>query len=506
LSGYVTALRAVRVHDGAVLLVDAGDMWQGTLASNLSEGKSVVEAYNALGYAAAAVGNHEFDFGPPGPKAIPESDSDDPRGALRQRASEANFPLLAANLIDEKTGRIVQWDNVRPSTMVTVGSVDIGIVGVVTTHALQTTIAANTVGLRVASLAESIIREARALRGQGAELVIVLAHAGGRCETFDDPHDLTACDLSGEILQVAGDIPPGLVDHIVGGHVHDGIAHVVNGIAITASYSKTVAFSRVDFTLDANSGAVIERRVFPPQPNRPTDSYEGAPTEPVAELVAIADAARKAAAQQQQEKLGVYLDTPMTLRSGPESELGNLMTDAVREFTNADIAIHNVRGGIRAELPAGELTYGSVFRMFPFDNRIAVIELSGAELRGIIARQVHNAGRRAGFSGMRAFVGCDDNGMDITLLLPDGRELGDDDIVSVAANDFLLLGGDDVLTPAIPPQGFDVPTDTPLVRDALLQWFRARGGHLHAGEFLDDERPRWNLPAELPDSCAYGAM
>ena len=132
LSGYVSALRAAREDDGAVLLVDAGDMWQGTLASNLSEGKPVVEAYNALGYAAAAVGNNEFDFGPLGPKPIPESDSDDPQGALRQRASEANFPLLAANLIDETTGKTVAWDNVRPSTMVTVGGVDIGIIGVVT--------------------------------------------------------------------------------------------------------------------------------------------------------------------------------------------------------------------------------------------------------------------------------------------------------------------------------------------------------------------------------------
>jgi len=63
-SGYVAALRAAREEDGgAMLLIDAGDMWQGTLESNLTEGAAVVEAFNALGYAAAAVGNHEFDFG-----------------------------------------------------------------------------------------------------------------------------------------------------------------------------------------------------------------------------------------------------------------------------------------------------------------------------------------------------------------------------------------------------------------------------------------------------------
>ena len=506
LSGYVSALRAARADDGAVLLVDAGDMWQGTLASNLSEGKPVLDVYNALGYAAAAVGNHDFDFGPPGPKPIPDSDDDDPQGALRQRAREANFPLLAANLIDEKTDRIVEWENVYPSTMVSVQGMDIGIVGVSTEYTLQTTIAANTVGLRIAPLGETITREARALREQGAELVLVLAHAGGRCTSFDDPRDLSSCNPNSEIIRLANALPAGLVDHIVGGHVHQGVAHVVNGTGITVSYSNTRAFSRVDFTLDADTGEVVGRRIFPPQQNLPAESYEGAAVEPMPEVLAIAERAGELAARRQAEPLGVYLDTPMTLRPGPESELGNLMTDAVREFTEADIAIHNVRGGIRAELPAGALTFGSVYRMFPFDNRIAVIELSGAELRSIIARQVHNVGRRAGFSGMRVFVECAESGMGINLVRPGGAVIADDDIVSVAVNDFLLLGGDSVLTPVIPADGFSIPYDTALVRDALVDWFRSQDSSLHAGEFLDPRQPRWNLPAELPDSCTYSPV
>ena len=104
-SGYVTALRAAREDDGgAVLLIDAGDMWQGTLESNVTEGAVIVEAFNELSYAAAAIGNHEFDFGPVGELPVPRSESDDPRGALRQRATEAQFPILAANIIDASTG------------------------------------------------------------------------------------------------------------------------------------------------------------------------------------------------------------------------------------------------------------------------------------------------------------------------------------------------------------------------------------------------------------------
>ncbi|MEO5740362.1 MAG: bifunctional metallophosphatase/5'-nucleotidase, partial [Vicinamibacterales bacterium] len=131
--GYVRNLRAARARDGGgVLLIDAGDMFQGTLESNLTEGAPVIAAYNVLGYAAAAIGNHEFDYGPVGAAAIPAGLGEDPRGALKARAADARFPFLAANIIDQSTGRPVDWPNVRPSTLVETAGVRIGIVGVVT--------------------------------------------------------------------------------------------------------------------------------------------------------------------------------------------------------------------------------------------------------------------------------------------------------------------------------------------------------------------------------------
>jgi len=147
LGGYLRNLRAARARDGgAVLLIDAGDMFQGTLESNLNEGAAVVAAYNALGYAAAAVGNHEFDFGPVGPVATPRTEADDPRGALKARASEARFPFLAANLLETATGRPVGWPNVRPTAIVQTAGVTVGIIGVMTREALTATTAANVRG------------------------------------------------------------------------------------------------------------------------------------------------------------------------------------------------------------------------------------------------------------------------------------------------------------------------------------------------------------------------
>ena len=122
LGGYLGNLRRVRAADGgAVLLLDAGDTFQGGIESNLSEGALVVDAYNALGYDALAIGNHEFEYGARDDSGSGTGESD-MRGALKAAAVRARFPLLAANVIDESTGRPVTWPNVRPSTVVdTVG-------------------------------------------------------------------------------------------------------------------------------------------------------------------------------------------------------------------------------------------------------------------------------------------------------------------------------------------------------------------------------------------------
>jgi 5'-nucleotidase len=523
ISAYVDALRDARVEDGgAVLVIDAGDMWQGTLDSNLVEGAAVVEAYNAIGFTAAAIGNHEFDFGPVGSKAIPQDAGDDPQGALKQRVSEANFPVLAANLIDEKTGRPVEWDNVRPSTLVDVAGVRVGIIGVVTEQALQATISANTAGVRIAPLVETIREEATRLRQQGATIIVVSAHAGGDCTEFENPMDLSSCNMGGEIMRVATALPTGLVDHIIGGHVHGGIAHIVNGISITSSYSNTRAFSRVDLEVDRNAGTITSRKVFPPHwaclrvvrttgvCATPSDNesetanavYEGRAIEANPEVMEIAIRAAAHAEETKEKSLGVYLESAFEHPPSTESPLANLMTDAIRETVGGDIAIHNVVGGIRSILPQGELTFGSVYEMFPFDNQVVVLDLSGRQVREIIATQAHKNGRRAGFSGMRVFIDCTDGQMDIEMKLRTGATIHDDDRVAIVANDFLALGGDDVLTPVLPDGGFDVDDSMPLTRDVLVDWFRSKTGSLNPDDYLSTEEPRWNLPDELPATCS----
>ena len=505
ISAYVDALRQTRAADGgAVLVVDAGDMWQGTLESNLVEGAAVVEAYNAMGVTAAAIGNHEFDFGPEGAHAIPVENDEDPRGNLKQRAREAQFPLLAANLIDIATGEPVNWDNVKPSVMVEAAGVKVGIVGVMTANALTTTIAANTGGLRIAPLAETIGAEAQRLRNRGAALIIVAAHAGGKCTDFSDRQDLSSCNLSAEIMRVANELKPGLVDHIVAGHNHNPIAHVVNGTAITSNYSNTFSFGRVDFRVDRGQQEVVSRQVFAPQHTAPgtRDNYEGFPLVANPDVVQVATRASAHAEALKQEKLGVTLTGPFELVPDIESALSNIMTEAMLDSFDADIAIHNVIGGTRAGLPAGDLTYGAVFEMFPFDNIVSIHEISGRDLRQVIGRQA-NTHRKAGFAGMRVFVSCNDTQMNVLMRLDDGREIMDEDNFRIVVNDFLALGGDDILTPVIPEGGFEIRYDMPLTRDALVEWFRAGPPTLAPEDFRTHDAPKWTVPDIIPNTCQF---
>ena len=504
-SARVDALRKARESDGGtVLLIDAGDMWQGTLESNLSEGAALVQAYNELGVTAATIGNHEFDFGPDGPKAIPVDATDDPRGALKKRIGETTFPVLTANLLDETTGQPVQWESVRPSVMIEAAGIKVGIIGVMTSNALVTTIAANTTGLALAPLAESIGREAVRLRENGAALVIVAAHAGGRCEDFSDASDLSSCEMNAEIMRVANDLEPGLVDHIVAGHNHNPIAHVVNGISITSNKSKILTFGRVDFYVDRTRGKTIGRKVFPPQENAAdlSGQYEGHALTPNPDVVAIAEQALLQAEEIKHRELGVRLTGPFGLVPDIESAMSNLMTEAMLDSIDADIAIHNVFGGIRKGLPAGDLTYGAVYEMFPFDNIVSIHEISGQDLRRIIA---HTASlrRKAGFAGMRVFITCSETGMQVRMQLDDGREVQDDDRIRLIANDFLALGGDDILTPAIPDDGFVLDPNMPLTRDVLVEWFTNQGDELDPSDFTTHATPKWTVPDIIPATCTF---
>jgi 2',3'-cyclic-nucleotide 2'-phosphodiesterase (5'-nucleotidase family) len=526
LGGYIRNIRAARMQDGGgVLLVDSGDMFQGTLESNLNEGAAVVGAYNALGYAAAAIGNHEFDYGPVGPDETVQKPGEDPRGALKARAASARFPFLAANTIDDATGQPVAWTNVKPSTLVTVRGVQIGLIGVTTPDTPALTIGANVIGLTFAPLVPVITREATALLARGATVVIVLAHAGGRCTKFDDPENLSSCDQMAEIVQVARQLPAGLVDVIAAGHTHQAMAHDVGGIAVVQAYSTGRSFSRVDLTVNRSTRMLTGKRIFPTQdlcgredpathtcdPAAPRGAalvparYENRLVRPdAASAAAIAPAVRKAAAVKNQP-IGVSLETSFT-RGDQQSEaaIADLVADGTLASTpGADVALSN-GGSLRTDLSAGPLTYGSIYELYPFDNRIVTLTLTGDQLTRIIA---YNLERKVPpfellpIAGFKVDARCDANMLRVTLTRSSGVPIRADERLAVATSDFIAGGGDGIVAPAGALGEIRTVEGAPLLRESLVGWLRSRGGRLNENQFVSPAHRRWSYPGSRPVVC-----
>lgn len=503
--GYVEVMRAARARDGgAVLLVDAGDMFQGTLESNLSEGRAVLRAYAALHYDAATIGNHEFDYGPAGPAATPESPADDPRGALKALATAASFPMLAANLADRATGERVDWPKVAAGAVVVAAGVRVGFVGVTTEETLDTTIRANVSDLAMLPVVETIVAEAARLRAeQGAQVVVVLAHAGGHCKSRPVPSEPQDCDENGEIFRVARALPPGAVDTIVAGHSHTAIAREVNGVPIIESFSRGRAFGRVDLVVEGEPPRVVERRLFATHDLCPDGGracgpvvYDGAAVTPDTRITAAIAGDLAVVQAKRSEPLGVHLSTPIRASYDRESALGNLVADLMREaHPSATIALVN-GGGLRADLPEGALTYGALYGAFPFDNRLATAKITGRDLVALLRAHFERTNGILSITGARVVAACRGGQLDVRVEIGK-KPLRDDAVIEILASDFMLTGGDAFWGPVKAPP---IDAGATLVRDALERGLRKRRA-VKDTEVLDPQRPRLVLPMARPVKC-----
>jgi 5'-nucleotidase len=495
--GHVNLLRANAKRDGgAVVLVDAGDMFQGTMESNLVEGQTVVTAYNALGYDGVAVGNHEFDFGPAGPLATPKTPSDDPQGALKLRAREAKYPFLAANILDEKTKAPVTWPNVKPSVLVEKkagkAKIKVGIIGLTTEDTKKTTSSLNTAGVIIAPLRDAVLREADALRKRGADLVVVTAHAGAKCSDMSNPDDASSCEQDAEIVKLAKELPQGLVDVIVAGHTHSEMAHVVNGIPIVIGWSNGRGFSRVDFDVDPKTHKATRLKVHRPRAvcaDEKVDieacappEYEGQKVEVDAALLKQLGPFIKEARKMRDKHLGVTIVNGVKRAYSEESALGNLFADVMRDSATdvfkepVDVAIMN-GGGIREDLPAGALTYGAVFLMMPFDNRYALMHLKGSELKAMLASNL--SFRKGGIfsvSGVKVDITCEGSKASVEITRPNGKRVADDEPITLATTDFLATGGDGALDGVKARKDGIVMDEGDPVREHMARAFTKRGG------------------------------
>ena len=341
-AGWMNAIRAdYQSHGDEVVILDAGDEFQGSLISNQFRGKSVVDAYNASGVTAAAVGNHDFDFGVP---------------VLQERMAESKYPWLIANVFLKGTRTRPQW--AKPSVLLKVGGIQLGIIGVITAESPLIINSVLISDLEFAPGAPFAAAEADALRARGATVVILVAHAGPLPPDEEIEHIAEACK--------------GKVDAVVSGHHHVALGPpplIVANIPIVQSGWKLQNFSTIELTLDATnhvkSYAVNEGNT--PKSGGPQTilhtvngqpaQFRGHKVEPDGRVAAILESYDAQVKKLRDLRLG---ETAVELRKGGKDDLlGNLTADALRSGAGgglvAQFAFQN-SGGLRiSEIPRGRI-------------------------------------------------------------------------------------------------------------------------------------------------------
>lgn len=460
LASYIEALRDA--HDGRVVVVDSGDIFQGTLESNLFEGAAMVRAYNRMGYAAAALGNHEFDFGPLGDDVVPRKPGDDPLGAIKRNAELAMFPFLAANMVEKESGKIPAW--AKPYTIVRSGGARIGIIGLAKPDTPVVTLAVNVATLSFTDPVEATVRAARELREQKVDAIIVIGHMGGRCENQDDPHDASSCDEAEEAMQYVKALPPGTVDAYFGGHSHARMGHYINGIPTIQAMAVSREFATLDLWIDTENDKVTKSEIRPhtmicpavyegtlecdPR-NAPAGkklvprTFSGRTIEPDTRVALAIEPYLRRVASKREEKLGITVAEPFPRNYGAESPIGNLIADALRSAFNADIGVMN-SGGIRTELPAGNLVYADIFAVSPFDNFPALVTMTGKQIWDFLRLTATGPRGIMQVSGIRYVVDAARDKPDsvLSVTLENGQPIDPDETYRVVMPDFVAAGGD----------------------------------------------------------------
>lgn len=428
-----TIARERATNPDGTLLLDGGDIYQGTALSNLTEGRASIDYMNDAGFDAAAVGNHEFDWGVP---------------VLIQRIGQAKFPMLVANMRERATGKLPEW--AKPYVVLERKGVRVAVIGLITPDTPNVTMPENVAPyefLDPAAVANELIPE---LVPAKADLAVITTHHGG--SMGDDG------TLRGEVVEMSEAIHGETA--IVAGHTHQIMHGYVDGVPVVEAGSSGRWLGRIDLTVDRATRTVTESdvrvlTVF-------ADSI--APDSSVAALVARY---RAEVAPILDEVIG---EAEIEIEAGRrECGMGNLLSDVTREASGVSFAFQNP-GGVRASIDQGPIMYSEVYRVMPFDNTIVTMDLTGAE----VIQLLEEASGDGGFlhvSGLRYTADMSrPAGSRVTVVAQsDGMPIVADTIYPIAVNNFMAQGGDEL--PAITNRPGARETGI-LIRDALSGYIR----------------------------------
>lgn len=396
-------LKTLRAEQPGLFLA-AGDMIQGDTWTNFSQGHSAIALLNQLHLDAMVTGNHEYDFG---------------QDVLKQRISEAHFPVLAANV----TG----LPGVSPQTSFSLAGGKVTVIGLVTDDVPQSSHPRNTKGLRFTAPV-SAAREQIGARDRDAGLVVLLTHIG---------HEQDRA-LAENLCQ--GPDAPDVPILIVGGHSHSRVETPIRigNCAVVQAGEHGRFLGVVDVSVDRGKMVTATGRLeaIVPTPG-------GADPETAAVV----------------ERYNAQVDIVLNQKAGTtnvdliqegarqqETNLGNLVADIVRSTTGAQAAIIN-GGSLRTGLARGEITIRQLHAAFPFNNYLVAVKMSGELLLQTLEHGVSGVERGEGrfpqISGMTfSFDRRRPVGQRVVAATIGAQPIDPSQDYTVATLDFIAAGGD----------------------------------------------------------------
>ncbi|WP_406736844.1 bifunctional metallophosphatase/5'-nucleotidase [Thioclava sp. GXIMD4215] len=368
----VTAVRQARAKAAHSILLDAGDQFQGSLFYTYYKGRAAAEFMTLLGYQAMTVGNHEFDDGPE---------------TLRAFIDRLDFPVLMANADLSRSPELSGV--VRRSTVLEVGGEKIGIIGLTP----QDNAELSSPGPTITFLdpVPVVKAELAKLQASGVNKIIVLSHSG--------------YEVDRKIAQAVPD-----VDVIVGGHSHTLLGNMagakgpyptmIGKTAIVQAFAYSKYLGDLEVTFD-DAGTVLSAKGQPILLDASVPE-DGAAKVRIAELAKPLDEIRNKVVAQAHGAI----DGAREICRFEECPMGDLLADAmlarVRD-QGVDIALTN-GGGLRASLPAGDVTMGDVLTVLPFQNTLSTFETQGAVILAALengaSQMEEGAGRFAQVAGL----------------------------------------------------------------------------------------------------------
>ncbi|MFK7805590.1 MAG: bifunctional UDP-sugar hydrolase/5'-nucleotidase [Anaerolineae bacterium] len=400
----------------AVIRLSGGDMWTGPAISTWFEGESMVEVLNLMDYSAAAVGNHEFDFG---------------LTKLTENGLNSTFPFVSANIRWKDSGETPTDLNIWPYVIQEVGGIRVGITGLTTTSTPRTTNPANVRELDFLNYEQSLREIIPQIVAEDVDLILVPGHV-----------------CLNELQILARQIEDLPIDLLGGGHCNELYADTVRDTAVVIGGSHLAAYAWADLTVDEGGNTT----------NAIGFEWTNDDAEPDAEIDQAVSRWMAEADKALNKKIG-ELAKPLQ-RRGIEQQA--LITESwLWWFPSADIALTNL-GGFRADLTAGDVTQGTIINVFPFSNVVVEVDLTGQEVLRILGRRSNDL----------AIGGVELSGGQWRFKST-GAEIDTAETYTVLVNDFMFAGGDGYeMLAEQDPDGYNTAVDW---RQPLIDWISDEG-------------------------------